>query len=449
LIPPHINGDQQKGEKLTMDWLAAWQILQALIAFGAMFLAIASIITIWRLRGILNWKRSLGNEINDLNSEAEQASEIQQQAFKVVLDRCQSVWQASSIEIREILEISSYIRSIAGCYYPGVEKPELCISVGRFLNSTQEAIYRLELILRRPGFQRLKRVRIRHIRQSYEWYDRVNKYWFVQYLIRYHKVIKKFFQLRLVILPDPFSWLAYFSNRLTMLTLARCLLLDIYIFIGKMAIQAYDEDRKEDAFSTENGQLERALEDLDSLKPSEPDINDPRIQEIRNRLVGFSSMVISKPGLEDWKKSVNETANIIAKKYFPESARPLEEAVLGSLLVRSRIWINSLCETKTLPVVKRFHRVKIDSLYNMKSFTDSYLPKQVRILIKKSWDMYGWIKWPLKAYRWVKRGSPAGITIDVGWAVAKRGFINFVCRRTFDMAYKELEMVYSQSRSED
>ena len=432
-----------------MDWLAAWQILQAVLAFGAMLLAVTSIVAIWRLRGIISWKRSLRNELNDLNNEAELSSEIQQQALKVVIDRCQRVWQASSPELRELLEISSYIRSIVSCYYPKVEKPELCISVGRFLKSAQEVVHRLDLILQRPGFERLQRVRIRHIRQSYEWYDRVNKYWFVQYLIRYHMVIKRLFQLRLVILPDPFSWLAYFSNRLTMLTLTRCLLVDIYLFIGKMTIQAYDEEKEENAFSAENGELEKTLEALDSLKPSETDINDPRIQEIRSRLVGFPSMVISTPGLEDWKKAVNQTANIIAKKYFPESAQPLEEAVIGSLLARSRIWIKSMCKTETLPVVKRLHRVKIDSLINIKSFTDSYLPRQVRIIVKKSWDMYGWMKWPLKVYRWVKRGSPAGIAIDVGWVVAKRGFINFVCRRTFDMAYKELEMVYSQSRSRE
>jgi hypothetical protein len=430
-----------------MDWSVVWQILKAVLAFGAMLLAVATTIAIWRLQGILNWKRSLRNELNDLNNKAELANEIQQQAIKVVLDRCQRIWRATSLEIREILEISSYIRSIASCYHPDVEKPELCMSIGHCLNSAQEVTQRLELILRRPGFQRLQRVRIRHIRQYYEWYDRVNKYWFVQYLIRYHMVIKRLFQLRLIILPDPFSWLAYFSNRLTMLTLTRCLLLDIYLFMGKMAIQASDEQKKEDAFSTENGELEKTLEDLDSLKPSEPDINDPRIQEIRNRLVGFPSMVISTPGLKDWKKAVNQTANIIAKKYFPESAQPMEEVVIGALLARSRIWIKSMCETETLPVVKRLHRVRIDSLINIKSFTDIYLPSQVRILIKKSWDMYGWIKWPLKVYRWVKRGSPAGIAIDVGWVVAKRGFINFVCRHTFDMAYKELEMVYSQSRS--
>ena len=429
-----------------MDWWLTWQILQYVLAFGAMLLAVASIIVAWRLRGILSWKRSLRNELKGLNKEAEAVGNTRQQALKKVLERCQTAWRAAFPELRELADLFAYIRSIATCFHPGVEKPELRITTGRFLKSAQESVHRLELILRRPGFQRLRRVRIRHIRQSCEWYNRVNQYWIVKCFSRYRKLINRIFQLRLVILPDPFLWLAYLSNRLTVLTLIRCLLVDVYLFVGKLAIQAYDEEKKEDAFSTEMDELEKTLEDLNSLKPSEPDITDPQIQEIRNRLVGFTAMLISTPGLEDWKKAVGQTAKVIAKKYFPDAERPLEEAALGPLLTRSQIWIKSVCETKKIPVVKRFHRIQIESLYNVKSFTDTLLPKQVQTLAKKAWDMYRWMKWPIKVYGWVKKRSPVGIAMDIGWVVAKKGFINFICRRTFDMAYQELEIVYSQSR---
>lgn len=429
-----------------MDWWLTWQILHGVFAFGAMLLAAASIIVAWRLRGTLSWKRSLRNELKGLNKEAEAARKARQQALKVVLERCQRAWCVTFPELSELADLSAYIRCIATCYHPGVEKPELRITTGRFLKSARECVDRLELILRRPGFQRLRRVRIRHIRQSHEWYERVNQYWILQCFSRYRKAIKRIFQLRLVVLPDPFSWLVYFSNRLTVLTLTRCLLVDVYLFAGKLAIQAYDEEEKEDAIPTKMDELEKTLEDLDSLKPSQPDITDPQIQEIRNRLVGFTAIVISAPGLKDWKKAVGQTAKIVAKKYFPDAERPLEEAALGPLLTRSQIWIKTVCETEEIPVVKRLHRIKIESLYNVKSFTDSLLPKQVGTFAKKAWDMYRWMKWPLKVYRWAKKGSPVGIAMDVGWLVARKGFTNFICRYTFDVAYQELEMIYSQSR---
>ena len=432
-----------------MDWWLTWHILQGVLAFGVMVLTATSIIVVWRLRGILNWKRSLSDELKGLNKEAEAAGERKKQALKVVRERCHRLWHATSPELRELADISVYVHSIATCYYPGLEKPELRISIGRFLKSAHDSVDRLELILRRPGFQRLRGIRIRHIRNSYEWYDRVSQYWIIRCVSRYRKLVTKIFQLRLVILPDPFSWLAYLSNRLTMLTLTRCLLVDVYLFVGRLAIQAYDEEGKEELIPSELGELEKVLEDLDSLEPSEPDVTDTRILEIRNRLVGFSSILISSPGLEDWKKAVGRAAKVIARKYFPDAKRPLEEAALGPLLTRSQIWIKSVCKTEKIPVVKRFHRIQIQSLYRVKSFTDILLPKHVRIFAKKTWDMYRWMKWPLMVYQGVKKSSPVGIAMDVGWMVSKKAFTNFICRYTFDMACEELEMIYSQSRAKE
>jgi len=74
------------------------------------------------------------------------------------------------------------------------------------------------------------------------------------------------------------------------------------------------------------------------------------------------------------------------------------------------------------------------------------LPDQLKMYAKKTWNVYRWVKWPIKVYRRVKKVSPVGMAMDVGWVVAKKSFINFICRQTFDMAYKELETIYSQSR---
>jgi hypothetical protein len=430
-----------------MDWWLTWHILQGVLACGVMVLASASILIVWRLRGILHWKRSLSDELRVLNEEADEAGECKSQALKVVRERCQRVWRAASPELRELTDLSAYVRSIAACYHPGLERPELRITIGRFLKSAHDSLDRLELILRRPGFQRLRGVRIRHIRQSYEWYDRVSQYWIVRVVSRYGKLVTRIFQLRLILLPDPFSWLAYLSNRLTMLTLTRCLVVDVYLFVGRLAVQAYQEEEKMEPIPSGLGELESTLEDLGSLEPSGPHVADTQILEIRNRLVGFPSMLLSSPGLEDWKKAVERAARVIARKYFPDAERPLEEAALGPLLTRSQAWIRSVCTTEKISVVKRFHRIQLQSLYRVKSLTDIWLPNQVRTLAKKTWHMYRWMKWPLLVYRGIKKSSSVGIAMDVGWMVSKRAFINFACRYTFDMACQELEMIYSQSRS--
>jgi hypothetical protein len=214
-----------------------------------------------------------------------------------------------------------------------------------------------------------------------------------------------------------------------------------------MAVDAYDDENQGNTSLYGMGELEKTLDDLDSLDYFETDISDPQIQKIRDGLVGFHSMVTSSPGIEEWKKALVQTAGIVAKKHFPESMKPLEEAALGPLLARSRIWVKSLCEADAFPIVNRLYMIRIESLYSIKSFTDSLLPKQFKNFMKKGWEMYGWMKWPLKGFRWIKKGSPARVAMGVGWVLAKKGIINLVYRQAFDMAYNELEIVYSQSRS--
>jgi hypothetical protein len=429
-----------------MEWGSSWHILQRVFAFGAVFFAVSGIIVMWRLRGIISWKRSLRTELKDLRNLVETAEGTRHQALGVVLERCQRTWRGTSPGLEELTNLTAYVRSIAICYHPDAENPELRITIGCFIRSARDFVNRLESILGRPGFKRFARVRIRHIRQSYQWYERINRYRVVQLLIRYRKTLMRVFDLRLLILPDPFSWVAYLSNRLIILIFTKCLLVDVYLFIGKAAIQAYDEEAGMDSVSTEMDGLEETLEALSGQESVGAEPVDPRIQDIRDRLVGFSATVISTPGLEDWKKAVMETAGIIAERYFPDSGRPLEEAALGPLLTRGKVWIQSICDTEKIYLIEKFYRVKMESLYNIKSFTDGILPVGLRMYAKKTLEVYRWAKWPIKAYRRVKRVSPVGMAMDVGWVVAKKSFVNFIFRRSFDLAHKELEEVYSQSR---
>ncbi len=431
-----------------MDWQLTWHILQGAFALGALVLAAASLAFAWSLRGIINWRRSIRSELQSLKKGLEAATGTRRHALEVVLSRCQGVWGAAFPQLRALTDLPGYIRSIGACYHPGVERPELRITAGRFLKSARGSVDQLELILRRPGFRRLRRVRIRHIRQAWEWYEQVRQYWIVRYFNRNWAVIRGILRLRLVILPDPLPWLAYLSNRLTMLTLTRLLLVDCYLAVGRLAIQAYDEQGEGNRGPTEMDELESTLGCLRPLRSSEPDDLGPEIRQIRNRLVGLTATLVSTPGLEEWKEAVRQAATVIARRHFPHAGRPLEEAALGPLANRTQVWLKSVCDTEKIPVVKRLHSIRIGCLYHVKSLTGSLLGKQALSLAKTTWDVYRQMRWTLRVYRSVKKTSPAGIAMDVGWMVCKRGFTNFILRYTFDLAWRELEMIYSQSRAE-
>ena len=431
-----------------IDWWFAWKIFKGLLAVSALLLSAAGVFALWRVRGILHWKGSLRDEFKGLQKAAVESHGVRRRALEVVTENCDRIWRSNSLDPGEVLLLSTYIRSIAACYHPEAEKPELRVSTGSFLNAAGALADRLGLILQRPGFERLQRVRIRHIRQSYAWYQRVSQYRIVRGLYRYRTMMRRIYRLRLIILPDPFSLLAYFSNRLTMLVLTRCLLMDVYLFVGKMAVDTYDEAGGEDTVSNPVDAMEKALEALDAVKSSEPHQRDPRIREIRNRLVGINTVLFSTSGFREWKTAVQETAEVIAAHHFPAASRPLEEAAIGPLLHCCQDWIKTLSETEKIPLVKQLHRVRLESLYNIKSISEFAFSNQALIIVKRTRDLYRWMEWPLRIYRWIKKTSPLKIAIDAGWILARKGFVNFALRYTFDTACRELDAVYRQSRSE-
>jgi len=158
-----------------MDGLMVWKIAKIFMGLGALSFAILSSVAVWRLRGVLNWRRSLRSELKALSHEMETDDRNRRQALEIVSKTCEQVWRSSTPDLKVLTNFSDYIRSLAACFYPEAERPELQITIGRLLNAVRQSAGRLEHILCRPGFKRLQRIRIRHIRQSYEWYRRVTQ----------------------------------------------------------------------------------------------------------------------------------------------------------------------------------------------------------------------------------------------------------------------------------
>jgi len=428
-----------------MDWGLFHDVLRGLAVLGAFLFLSATLVAVWRVRGIFAWNRSLRHEFRRLEQQAEGAPESRKEAVTVVAERCRQVWRSRLPQLSEVADLPDYVRTIARSYHPEGERPELRITTGRLLAAARESVSRLDLILQRRGFQTLRRVRIRHLRQSYAWYDRVSQYRVVGWLSRHQEVIRKIFRLRLFILPDPFSWLFYLSRRLTILTFTRYLLVDIYLFVGVLAVEAYGQERRDAELSFETRELEQSLEDLNDLKDPDASLSDPQVQGIRSRLVGAPGSLFFPPGIEEWKGAIKHAAELIARRYFPDSDRPLEEAALGPLLERFRFWITSICDTDKLPVAHRLHRIRLETLNNLRVLAGPGGGNQVASMAARSWSWYRMSKWPSSIGRWLRGGSASGLAVKLGWMVVKGSLVNFLCRYTFDRACRELDMVYRES----
>ena len=429
-----------------MDPIWLYHVLHIGIGIAALLFALATLTVVWRLRGLLQWKRSLKHEFKELKDQLYSAGPCRQQAIQVVLDRCQGIWQAGFPEINELSGFGGYLRNIAGTFHPDQEKPELCVTAGSLIRASHSAVERLQNILHRPGFSRFQNIRIRHIRNAWNWYDRISRYRAVQTYIRYRRWINHANVLRLILLPDPFSWLIYLSNQLTVLSLTRFFLLDLYMFAGRQAILAYDHESRHEVILQDAGEIEQDLSDLADLTEPEFRPADPRIQEIRNRLVGVNTLFFSSPGYTEWKSGFGDALRVIAGTYFPESPAPVEEARLGQILIRCQYWLQSVCDTEKLPIVSRLHRIELRYLFSVKAATEHPLFRQAGTYAKKSWNVYKWMQWPLLIYRLIKKTTPAGMAASMGWMLVRKGSVNYLSRRAFDLTLQEMETVYRLSQ---
>jgi hypothetical protein len=427
-----------------------FHVIHSGIGIAALLMALATLILIWRLRGVLQWKRSLKHEFRELKDELYAAGPYRQQAIQVVLDHCQTIWQMGFPEINTISGLAGYVRDIAAAFHPDQEKPELCVTAGSLIRASHSAIERIQDIMRRPGFSRFQKLRIRHIRKAWNWYDRISKYRAVKAYIRYRRWIGRANMLRLILLPDPFSWLIYLSNQLTILSLTRFLLMDIYLFAGRQAILAYDHESRHNAISQDAGEIEQELAEMAEMIEPEFRLPDPRIQEIRNRLVGVNALIFSSPGYTEWKSGFDDALQLIAGTYFPESPAPVEEARLGPILIRCQSWLQSVCDTEKLPIFSRLHRIELRYLYSIKAAAEHPIFRQAGTFAKKSWNAYKWMQWPLFIYRLIRKTTPAGIAASMGWMLVQKGSVNYLSRRVFDLTLQEMETVYRLSQeSED
>ena len=121
---------------------------------------------------------------------------------------------------------------------------------------------RFDQILRRRGFKKLQSISIRNINSARRWYLRISKLSFYRWYFRYQNQIQRFSQLRLFVFPDPFIWLAYLSYHLTLLIFIKYLMVDLYLFFGKLAVEAYDNESTPIREKGEE-ELEKTLEELE------------------------------------------------------------------------------------------------------------------------------------------------------------------------------------------
>ena len=425
--------------------------LRLLYVIAGLCLTVGIGIMLWRVRGILHWKRSLRRELADLVQAKAVAQGPRKAALGRVIDTCEAIWRSNSPDLNQISKLPDYVRTVATAFFPDDPRPELCLSIGNLLSAAQGLTEHIGRLLQRPAFYRLGHLRIRQLHRMFTWYQDLNANPVFAWAMARRRMLNRALHVLRIVLPDPLAWLAYLSRRLTLIMVGRCLLLDLYLFTGQSVIDAFDTQN--DMAISDNHQDEQAgesvLDAYEALIKEEDTLADPALEAIRTQLVGLPARLWNVPDRNEWMCAVKKAAGLIAGANFPDSKTPLEEATFYVLLDRTCAWLEAMAECRRISLVKPLYRISLKRLFQIKTAAEGDFLRQTGHLAKGAWTAWRWGRWPVKMLRWIKRRSPAGMAGDLAFGLACRAVTNYLFRFGFDRACKELEMVYRISREKD
>ncbi len=421
-----------------MDW---WLFIKLFWGGIGLCLACLLLIAVWRAQGIIAWNRSLQKELKSLAKETETVSLNRRNGIQVIQDRCDEILNTLSPSLGDLDQLRDYVRAIAACFFPDAQRPELQVSLGYLIQCMNESLVRFDRILQRPALNRLKSINIKTIRKLYRWSTGVLQHPSVKWYAEHRIMIRRISRIRFLFFIDPFSWIFLLSRKVVAFLLIRTLVLDITVYVGKVALNAYDRDH--DRSEEENvATLEETLDDLSHVQMPPAMETDPVLLEIRQDLVGFSTVMLSSPTWEKWKVAVRKAADHLARKYFPDSDAPVEEATIGPLLYRTRSWLGTLGKGETIAIVRYAYRTRLETLFQARDASELILTPRVRRVMRTALGTYGWLKWPLFIYRHAKRFSLPRMAVDLGWFAGKKTILVLIHGRTFDQVCRELDWVY-------
>ncbi|VFQ43763.1 hypothetical protein [Desulfoluna butyratoxydans] len=398
---------------------------------------------------IIGWALSLSREVRALEARAKIAPDHEAAALGVVVSRCRTTLRSFSPDLPDFEDLHGYLTEVAAAFHPEAPRPELRVSVGHLIRTLNRSLDRFDAVLERPGLARLRRVRIATVKTSTRRLKRVTGFSPVRWYLRFRRWVSGMNVFRLLLLPDPVSWLITLSGNLSLMVLGKCLLADLYLFVGTTALELYGSRAdEEEALGEEPAPeaMEEILQELEGLDDAPPAAMDPALAPLRKRITGVSALFHPTPGLTVFGKTVTESAELLAQKHFPEADSPLDEARIGPILERTRHLLAQLGRGESLPVAGRLFRVRLDTLATVHRYAGESLPKSLKEAVTQGKKAYGWLKWPLTAYRLTARGGLLKVAAGLGWRTAGKGVTLFLYGRLYDYAMEEVDSVMRRSK---
>lgn len=228
------------------------------------------------------------------------------------------------------------------------------------------------------------------------------------------------------------------------MSLLRCILTDLFLAVGILAVECYDEEDPEpDSKKEAAAEVSR----FRWLQRNEEGYPDPRIRDIRRSLPGMTDSLNLRQWGFRWRRAVERAALVFASDQFPSARNPIEEASFGALVERLSAWLLEVSRLERKSAVHAVLSVRLGKVLGFRELADGDAAVLLGKTLRSLKDLYSGIRVPVKAARWLSRGSAGRVAMEAGWTFAGRMIASYFFRYGFDVACREIDILYRKSRS--
>jgi hypothetical protein len=226
------------------------------------------------------------------------------------------------------------------------------------------------------------------------------------------------------------------------MSLLRCILTDLYLTVGTLAVECYDDEEPD----AESEDVAAKIFGSGGLRRNEEGYPDPRIRDIRRSLPGVTdSFSLGQWGLR-WRRAVERAALVFASDQFPSARNPLEEASFGALVERLSAWLLEISKLERKSLMRAVLGVRLETVLGLGEMAGGDAAAMVGRTFRSFKDIYRGLRVPVKAARLLSRGSAGKVAFEAGWTFAGRIVASYCFRYGFDLACREIDIVYRKSR---
>ncbi|MFQ5482744.1 MAG: hypothetical protein ACE5ER_08290 [Nitrospinaceae bacterium] len=379
---------------------------------------------------------------------ADPAERRAREAVLAQVEALRSRWFLAAEDLDLAAGSTQLLQAVASAYHPDAPDPMTRARIGALLDGFLEMKNQLSAWVRRPGWQALTRVRLRHVWTFQAVWDK-KRAWEETPLVRTLRRLRLGFFLNCGMAVYRFGDALYWAGKSGIFLIhdvfLKRLLMRWRLTLGETALKVY-QDRRPSSDLPDDDVL-GDLESLSSEPPEEVEADLP--PEVRDIVRGlrrdllFHDRPLSRPWVGE---QYGHLVDAIAAFHHPQSADPRLEATLYDLMQGLARLCEAVAQLRSRPVICKVLDLRLSHLIKVKAAADTVLDSQWMDFLKK-YKVGATLKYTTLALRAFRKGQPGLVFKDVAFTLAREGLLRWLALYFHGRIALESHRIYQVKRT--